>query len=265
MSTRRFNEQEISTILKRATELQEQQDGSGAHTHHGLTLEEIQQIAHEVGVDPQLVEWAAEEIDQPAVEQDGFHLWGGPIKAERTRHVRGDLTDNTMDELVKAIRERLGQEGLFEKLGGVLTWKSKEKDAEIEIKAFPSDAGGTTLQSKQNLWQVAFLSFYLPLFFSVILGIAFIQEKAFLSPALEVLIVGVILAAEFIAIRTGYRFWSHKKRREMDALIQHLGGIVRAETPAPVLEPSAERQMLDLPQKNLSVAKVAQPGKSSTR
>ena len=57
---RRYTEEEFALILRKASEIQESPgEGPGRHPGQGLTLEEIQSIAAEAGIDPQAVSRAA--------------------------------------------------------------------------------------------------------------------------------------------------------------------------------------------------------------
>ena len=57
---RLFSEKEISRVLKRATELQ---DVEGPTETTGLSMEELQQIAAEVGIDPRHLAVAVAELE----------------------------------------------------------------------------------------------------------------------------------------------------------------------------------------------------------
>ena len=62
---RKFNDEEVALIIKRAAELQQteqaQQDPGSA-----LSLTEVEEIAREAGIDPKLIRRAAVGLDQPA-------------------------------------------------------------------------------------------------------------------------------------------------------------------------------------------------------
>ena len=63
MSDKRiYTDKEISAVLKRATELQGAQGPAGGTS--GLSLDELEQIAAEVGIDPNYVKAAALELEE---------------------------------------------------------------------------------------------------------------------------------------------------------------------------------------------------------
>jgi hypothetical protein len=69
-NNRRYTEQEIQAIFRRATERQEA-TGS-ADPHRGLTLDELKAIGAESGIDPAHVEAAAVDIEHGAIETDAL-------------------------------------------------------------------------------------------------------------------------------------------------------------------------------------------------
>lgn len=68
---RLYGEKEIGKILKRATELQHEEPS--ALSADRMTLQELQDIALEAGINPALVRRAAQEIDTGAIEMS---TWG---------------------------------------------------------------------------------------------------------------------------------------------------------------------------------------------
>jgi hypothetical protein len=66
-----YSEKEIGAILKRAAELSMSEAGSNAG---GLSLEELQQIGREAGIDPDLILKAASELQNYAPRASGTSL-----------------------------------------------------------------------------------------------------------------------------------------------------------------------------------------------
>jgi len=59
---RKFNDEEVALIIKRAAELQ-QTEQAEQQPGHTLSLAEIEQIAKEAGIDPRMIRRAAQGID----------------------------------------------------------------------------------------------------------------------------------------------------------------------------------------------------------
>ncbi|MDF1565902.1 MAG: hypothetical protein P1V51_22900 [Deltaproteobacteria bacterium] len=70
MNERRFGEAEIELILQRAVQLEVISEILGGREHEGLTLREVQEIAREAGIDPNLVARAAWELEAHRLEAD---------------------------------------------------------------------------------------------------------------------------------------------------------------------------------------------------
>ena len=122
---RRYSEQELGMLIQRATELQAEHETA---VHHHLTLQEIEQIAAEIGVDPQHLRAAARELavgQQPDVRR-GF--WGGPFYATHEAVVEGVLTEAQWAQMVLEMERALGTSGKVRAIGPARTWEHTLKD-----------------------------------------------------------------------------------------------------------------------------------------
>lgn len=64
MSNRIFSEEEVQKLIKRAAELEAERTVSGrGREKNGLTIDELKHIASETGLDPELIDKAASEMD----------------------------------------------------------------------------------------------------------------------------------------------------------------------------------------------------------
>jgi len=67
MSNRIFSEEEVQKLIKRAAELEAERSVSGKESgKNGLTIDELKDVASEAGLDPQLIDQAASEMDATA-------------------------------------------------------------------------------------------------------------------------------------------------------------------------------------------------------
>lgn len=263
--SRRYSEREIGAILKRATELQDDRERTTGITPEGLTLDEIEQIAHEVGVDADLVRLAATEMIYTGTPEKRWYFLGGPLKTEEHALVPTHPTDEDLDEMVVAIREHLGQKGSFEKLNGALTWTSPERGDQVEISVVP-EGEQTRIQGKQFFLGIAMLFFFLPLFFMLVIGSAYLAEEVGMPMLLEMaLLIGAMLTV-FGLGRVGFKFWTRQQRKQMATLIQHLGEMVEA-SPAPALATEEEQMQakLEIPEAGPQDVPERTPRRSSTR
>lgn len=127
---RQYTEDEVRELLARAVERQEA-DRRHAHTAHGLTLEEVERIAAEVGIDPRYVAAAAEDLERTASLAGINPYLGGPLRIERERTVEGRLTEADVAPLVEALRTAYNPKdrGRVETLAGTVEWSGKADDS----------------------------------------------------------------------------------------------------------------------------------------
>lgn len=124
---RHYTEKEVGILLKRATELQEATDDG---SEGGLSLDEVKQIASEIGIDFYHLNTAANELElfQDSVEQS--RLWGGPFLIEKKYIIGSGITEAQWERMVEAIRELTGSEGTVSSFGTAVEWSRSIPDIE---------------------------------------------------------------------------------------------------------------------------------------
>lgn len=262
---RRYSEREIGAILKRATELQDDRERTTGITPEGLTLDEIEQIAYEVGVDADLVRRAATEMVYTGTPEKRWYFLGGPLRTEHQATVPTHPTDENLDEMVVVIREQMGQKGSFEKLNGALTWTAQEHGSQDEVSIVP-EGEQTRIQGRQFFFGIAMLLFFLPLFLTLVIGSAYLAEEVGMPMLLEIaLLMGAMLTV-FGMGRGGFKLWTQKQRRKMATLVQHLGEMVEASSvPALATEEEQMQAKLEVPEARPQDVPERTPRRSSTR
>ena len=102
-----FSEKEIGDILRRAVELQERPEAQTAYTP-GVTLDELQRIAAEVGVDPSSLAQAIREHSIGESLADSVRFFGIEWAKEFERVIPGEVDPSDFDILVEQTGQRLG-------------------------------------------------------------------------------------------------------------------------------------------------------------
>ncbi len=121
---RRFDDLEIDRILQRASELQEATPAA-REMAGGLTAEELEEIAGEVGIESSLVRRAIHELDAPKPPlgmSEGF--LGAPVAIQIERVVAGEVHNEAFVAIQKDIEAAAqchGQGGL---IGRSFQWQS---------------------------------------------------------------------------------------------------------------------------------------------
>jgi hypothetical protein len=142
-SARRYTDQEVALVLKRAAELEERRTLSGAK---GLTLEELREIAREVGLSPETIDEAVTSIAGSRRRRSGGWL-GGALSAKVVRGVPGRLNEADLRQLVRLVEERLDATGTVTEALGTVRWTGAPQGDRFDPTTQVSfSAGGTETQ-----------------------------------------------------------------------------------------------------------------------
>jgi hypothetical protein len=123
MADRRYSDDEISAIFRRATEVQQRAPQQQLPQNEGMSLAELQSIGREAGIAPELVAQAARELDQPALPRVS-RLFGIPTGVARTIRLERRLTDDEWDALVVQLRDTFQARGTITVQGAFRTWSN---------------------------------------------------------------------------------------------------------------------------------------------
>lgn len=134
---RRFDEEEVALILRRAAELQEAQSGAA----DGMTLADLEEVAREAGLDPALVRRAAADLEAGSgargvrdtydssdndygAESPVSRFLGAPTVLREERIVDSEVPAAEYETLVDEIRRTFNDVGTVSTLGRTLAWRS---------------------------------------------------------------------------------------------------------------------------------------------
>jgi hypothetical protein len=121
---RRYSEEEIGRILKRATEMQVAEPaGQGPG---GMTLRELEEIALEAGIDPRHLRRAAMELEPGSPEASFWtRVLGHPPQVRLEAAVPGELPVEGFESLVAIIQHVAREHGQASLVGRTLTWQGE--------------------------------------------------------------------------------------------------------------------------------------------
>lgn len=158
-SERRYDDDEVTAILRRATELgrdDPRRIGAGS----GTSLGELEEIAREAGIPTDLIRRAAREIDAGGSD-DRLRGWerfyGNPTLIVREIEIPGEVPEDALAAIVALVERTTGQRGHTSVLGRTLTWRSDASAGDTrkrEVVIAPRD-GRTILRIEEDLRQVA--------------------------------------------------------------------------------------------------------------
>ncbi len=233
---RLYTDKEISAILARAGELQRDQ---GSEQATGLSLQELQQIAADVGLDPSLVQMAAAELEGVGTEAAASPWLGGPLSLQIERILPGEVQTSQWADITHAISQAFGVVGTSAQVGQTLEWTHHSRRKQLQVTLTPVE-GQTRVRIQGQFKRVAVL-FFLPwTVLALIYG--FLLPIALGVPALGSAFIGLFaMAMVFMAARFGYGKYARRHERSAAQVLQRLSTLIEAPTPvqaAPERSPS---------------------------
>jgi hypothetical protein len=221
-----YSDRQISRIIKRAAELQDQ-IGRGDSAGRGISIAEIEQIGRELGIDPACLHQAVAEMGGGA-EPGALSIWG-PTLIEARRCVNSEATEREWEMMVQEVRRMLGFTGETGKLGQALEWKTSDKElVTYQVTVSPRE-GQTEIQIVSRRDGAQFLTYFIAGLIGLFAALG-VAAPSFSNP-LELLAAGGILTGTLTAARLLLGRWSSTQRALINRLAERLGSIVRETSP----------------------------------
>jgi hypothetical protein len=135
--SRRFTDREVAMVLHKASEIDEAEgDGSGS----GLSLEDLTEIAKEVGISSGAIHLAVAGLDRRRPMRPT--LAGAPLVRKAVHAIPGELNEQAIERLVRLIDERAEDAGTISEALGSMRWTSSDRFKSTRISITPG--GGET-------------------------------------------------------------------------------------------------------------------------
>lgn len=226
---RKYTENEFALILRKAFELQERQGGADAA--HGLSLREIQSIAAEIGLDPDVVQRAASLLPKAGAGRLA-RVFGGPSLYQMEYSADGEISKEDFGKIVDAIRQATGHQGQVTEVLGSLEWKTVGEVSQIHVTVSPRE-GQTIVRVLADRGGAGALTFVFPGLAGLIsIGIAgAIIEPSTVPGVLS--IVALALGGAFLTSRTIWKATTSRFRARLHELMRSLSGTVERSLEAP--------------------------------
>lgn len=220
----RYTENEFALILRKAFELQE---GEGrVDTSHGLSLEEIQAVAAEIGLDPALVERAASLLPRTTTSRLA-RVFGGPSKYQLEYSAAEEISRDDFGKIVDAIRKAAGHQGEVSEVLGSLEWKTVGELSQIHVTVSPRD-GQTFVRVLADRGPAGALTFIFP-GLAGILGFVIAGAITEPSTALEILsLAAIAMSGAFLTARTIWKTTTSRFRPRLLNIMQAVSGAVES-------------------------------------
>ncbi|MBI1331747.1 MAG: hypothetical protein GC165_02590 [Armatimonadetes bacterium] len=166
MAERRYDDDELTRILKKAAEEQAEGQDPNAQSK-GYSLDDIERVAAEIGIDPRYVQSAAQSLPVDPPEIPKFSFWGGRPRRTIERTIDGEFDDAAWEEAVSELRRSYNSAGTIANMGTSREWEGGSDFTSIFLSATPKN-GKTRLRIAVQQdgtiavsWIVAFLACFL--------------------------------------------------------------------------------------------------------
>lgn len=209
--TKRYSDREVGLILQRA--LEPRHIGDDPHDASGLSLEQIKEIAAEVGIPADRVDAAAATLLEPEAAKPNLYA-GIPTTVQFQTSVDGiEIEAIERPELLTIIRGVLGRQGRASAEFGSLEWQAKDPTGARYVSVMPTK-DGVRVRVMGNFRDGLIMS-VLPLGMICVTIAGMLMDGSGLSgPA----IFGIAAAAFLIPPRFVYRWW----RKREDSKLREL-------------------------------------------
>ncbi len=236
-----YSDKDVTRILRRAAELQEQA-GSPAKSGQGASREDLKRIGGEVGIDPAFIEAAmAEGLEQGVVaDHQGQSRWlGAPPKYAIERVIPGQITPESWATVVGILNHHFKQSKAGKVSGGFHSWKYKHDLGSVYVSAIQTEAG-VHLKLELDI-DSAIVAGLVPTVTGWFGATSILFSNDSLRPWLSTVFSAVALVGLATAFRAAVRSWWVKDRRRNAALFDQLASAISSssvsalETATPVL------------------------------
>lgn len=231
----RFSEPEIQEVFARAAAAQERADRDQAHL--GLSMEELQSVGAEAGLDPAHVAAAARAVASGEPDDGRESLVGLPVGVRRAASLDVPPSDALWEHLVADVQETFSATGKTERIGASRIWRN----GNLRVTLSPSgDGARLRLQTNrredtQRLLTASAINGALALIF------AFTSAATNGNTPMILATVAIGLAA--MAVIRQFT-WTNTRERQMEAVIARTQRSARSfptesiatEAPAPRLD-----------------------------
>ncbi len=217
MSKRRYGDEEVREIFSLATT-----GGTGDPSlpaeSGGMTLDELQRIGQEAGIEPARVAQAAASLDSRGKPAPVRRAFGLPIGVSRVVDLPRAPTDREWEQLVSQFRTTFGAQGRTTTSGGLREWSH----GNLHISVEPTERGEQLRISMRNdtaegLNALGLLTGGLSVLMGAVAAVAGKGEQALVVLGM----FGGMSLAAFGANLVRLPRWARERERQMEAIAEH--------------------------------------------
>ncbi|NNE68758.1 MAG: hypothetical protein HKN29_00190 [Rhodothermales bacterium] len=251
MSRNRFSDSDVGAIIQRASELKNQD----AATPGRLSLEDVEQIAEEMGVSADYVRRAVSERQSEVESGSGLvkRYWALPPLRERVTVDRGKVSQDTWHEITHAARTHFKGPGEISQVGEARYWSKGVSDMGTEISRSEVSAtnteDGAVVEVSTTMPSVTFMLYIFAVLISLVLAVL-LQDGSGIAG--RMMIINAVLAGmgSIVATRLGIAAWMRSNQRSISGFTHELAALIELEE-----DTEAEQaRVTDAPQLDIDAA-----------
>jgi hypothetical protein len=217
MSTRRYGDDEVREIFALATTTGTREPSLPAEAG-GLTLDELQQIGREAGIEPARVAQAVATLDARGRPSPVRRTLGLPIGLTRVVELPRAPTDREWELLISQFRTTFGTQGVATTTGGLREWTYGDLSISVE----PTEQGQQLRLTTQNGGAIALNVLGVVTGGMSVLTTAAVVAAGKPEKALAVLAMfGGMSVASFLTNLLRSPRWARERERQMQELAEH--------------------------------------------
>ncbi|MEO7996803.1 MAG: hypothetical protein ABI852_05130 [Gemmatimonadaceae bacterium] len=223
MNTRRYGDAEVREIFSLASTgdapgLSLAAD-TGAVDAGGLTLNELQQIGQEAGIEPARVAQAAASLDARARSAPVKRSFGLPVGLSRVVELPRAITDREWERLISEFRTIFGATGVATSSGGLREWACGDTQISVEPTAHGEQLRLNTTNSLAMVLNV--LGVTMGGMALLMWGAVTLADKPVQRALVALGIFGIPSLAAFGTNVIRLPRWKRERERQMDAIAAH--------------------------------------------
>ena len=217
MTERRYDDEEVREIFSLATTGDARGRSLPAESG-GMTLDELQRIGHEAGIEPARVAQAAEKLHargRPAPVRRSF---GMPVGVSRVVDLPRAPTDREWEQLISEFRTTFGVHGRATTSGGLREWSHGNLHVSVEPTEHGEQLRLTTLKDDGIALNIlGVMMSVVSVLFSSVVAAAGKPEKALLVLGMFGGMAVISFGANLIRLPR----WARERERQMEAIAEH--------------------------------------------
>ena len=210
-----YDEKEVGAILKKAAE-NSHKDRPGSTV--GLSIDELQQLASDAGINPDEVRKAIADIENQSDKKKDESFWGGPFSFSREIELDGEISTTEWEAMLIAIRDFFQGPGRVNTRENILEWTTPMFAAnEAQVTARKAD-GKTNISVFWN-GRLNSIPFYIPVPLVAILSLLIGEGALEMSVGPGITFVLAMSSLAFLGGRWALSRFTNQRRLKLDRLM----------------------------------------------